>query len=655
MVLAYLPATKTSDTSHVTDTYYTKWVDTFPTICRLHTILDAKHAQWLEPNIWDLAQPNHPRNKTRCAILAIANQEGFQTYPQWTTIHNCFEATPPPSQTIPSQPVAGPTTQDTPNVLYKVHKKLRELPSDNAPHNPPPQSAATNDEVGTHYKHRYPLRWDWTTFAYTDGSIIPDTKNGPGIGAAVYLPPGASPQIPEETTIPINPGNTAEGTINRAELAAIWVALHKGATHIATDSQCCIHQIQKTLNRPHNMKEHRHRTLLQHIVGLIKDSPTTITLYKVKAHTGIDGNEKADQMAKKVAHGNIKDAIITDVPESNRRDEQHWASFTPPPTAQEPNPKTRQLHTMDSHLREVIHPQHKLGMADPTTCYYASWQATAPHMMPTETNAFMAAKQVTGKEKRNAIQYRCGQLYNNKLAMRWKHTTTDKCPLCGEPDGGHHIASGCKKLKDMYIDRHHRTGRTILKAILKGERAAEIAYADVGSKEHQERENIPAIDKRHKLRLPSKSTRPDIILTSNTPHDKDRIHQITLVELKYCRDSDINPQLDKAMSQHATLKHKLKKQYNCEVHITPILIGVSGAIYHTHTSGALQNLGIRGNLLKTTLRKLHCQAIQSLGTIVSTRRKCERRQQSVRGRRGRQDRGRGPPLRTATARFRDAG
>jgi hypothetical protein len=61
------------------------------------------------------------------------------------------------------------------------------------------------------------------------------------------------------------------------------------------------------------------------------------------------------------------------------------------------------------------------------------------------------------------------------------HVTTDICPLCGDMDGGQYIASGCKKLKNMYTARHNQAGRTILKAILKGERAAEIELTDLGS------------------------------------------------------------------------------------------------------------------------------------------------------------------------------
>ena len=317
--------------------------------------------------------------------------------------------------------------------------------------------------------------------------------------------------------------------------------------------------------------------------------------------------------------------------------QQHWAKYTPVPTPQTPNPRAQMLPTLDSHLKQVIHPQYKLGMADTTTCYYTHWQKTLPHMMTAASNAFMARTDVTTREKRTAIQYRCGQLYNNKLGKRWGHTTSDKCPLCGDTDGGHHIASGCKELNKMHIARHHQAGRTILKALLTGERAAEVAYADVGSPDNLNKDGVPTLDPRHTFRLPKSSTRPDIVLVSTTSSTRHKINQITLVEIKYCRDSDISSQLDRAKTQHQSLQDRLKQQHQCPVQVLPILLGVSGAIYQLHTQEALQSLGVRGAPLKSTMRKLHTQAIQQLTAIVSTRRKLERSKNSH------NSRGRGRP------------
>ena len=244
-------------------------------------------------------------------------------------------------------------------------------------------------------------------------------------------------------------------------------------------------------------------------------------------------------------------------------------------------------------------------------------------MLPKASNAFMTHPDVTPAERRMAIQYRCGQLYNAKLGKRWGHTTSDRCPLCHDQDGGHHIASGCRKLSALYTTRHHKAGRIILKAILQGTRAAEVAFADVGKEDNLTADGLPPIDPRHNIRLPRHSSRPDILLVSKS---RQRITSITIVELKYCRDSDPDQQLRRASSQHTQLQQDLATQHQCHISLHPILLGTSGAIYSTHTKAALKTLGVEGGALTKTVRNLHLHAVHSLQGIVSTRRRQERRQ-----------------------------
>ena len=94
-----------------------------------------------------------------------------------------------------------------------------------------------------------PLRYDWTSFAYTDGSHIKQAagrKNIPKLGAAVYLPPTAL--HPEGQSIPILPhcADAVANTINRAELIALYTALRHDCTVIATDSLVSIYQLPIT-------------------------------------------------------------------------------------------------------------------------------------------------------------------------------------------------------------------------------------------------------------------------------------------------------------------------------------------------------------------------------------------------------------------------
>jgi hypothetical protein len=53
------------------------------------------------------------------------------------------------------------------------------------------------------------------------------------------------------------------------------------------------------------------------------------------------------------------------------------------------------------------------------------------------------------------LKFVYGQLYNGKLAYRYKHAPTDACPLCGLPDSCTHIAGQCNTHNDQFISRHN--------------------------------------------------------------------------------------------------------------------------------------------------------------------------------------------------------
>ena len=58
-----------------------------------------------------------------------------------------------------------------------------------------------------------------------------------------------------------------------------------------------------------------------------------------------------------------------------------------------------------------------------------------------------------------------GQLYNDKLAYRYGHATTDECPLCHLSDSCTHIAGECKAHKNLTITRHNAAWQLVHTAI----------------------------------------------------------------------------------------------------------------------------------------------------------------------------------------------
>ena len=116
------------------------------------------------------------------------------------------------------------------------------------------------------------------------------------------------------------------------------------------------------------MHEHRHRDLLASIVSLIERSPTPVHIYKVKAHIGVVGNERADELATSVAAGKAE-GELRDL-QSNDRAQQCWlylpGRLQTDGTVSRPQP----LPDMDKTLKQHCHSRYKLGNADTGTIYY---------------------------------------------------------------------------------------------------------------------------------------------------------------------------------------------------------------------------------------------------------------------------------------------
>ncbi|KAK3283600.1 hypothetical protein CYMTET_8688 [Cymbomonas tetramitiformis] len=97
-------------------------------------------------------------------------------------------------------------------------------------------------------------------------------------------------------------------TVNKAELTAILMALmleeneDEEEVQACTDSLTSLYQIQNMRRRPHTLERHVHRDILWKIpkqVETLNKKGIKVALYKVKARVGIQGNEKADEVAKR--------------------------------------------------------------------------------------------------------------------------------------------------------------------------------------------------------------------------------------------------------------------------------------------------------------------------------------------------------------------
>jgi hypothetical protein len=410
---------------------------------------------------------------------------------------------------------------------------------------------------------------------------------------------------------------------------------------MATDSATSLHQIRRVMRDPMSLTNHKHREVLQLIAKEIREQISRtgqpITFHKVKAHNGTVPNELVDPKAKAAATMDKADCDLR-LPCSGKASYEHgyWLYQRSETPREEGETAMRSLDNLTHSLRAHMQKHCRLGQANTASEYYRHWQAILPQAHGQLSNTFTHDNAVTFAERRTALKYRMGCLWNNKLARRMGRSPTDLCPLCKHPDSGGHITGHCQHptMQKMYTSRHHSTARILMRAILKGSKGDRVISADIGNQHHCTEDGIqhwpnqvpasllPPVESaplptRHRQKRQKTKMQPDVMLHQG----KD----IYIVEFKYCRDTQPDTQHNNSISQHQTLRDQLiANGYQPEnIHIIPILLGHSGTIYRTLTLDNMERLGISTQCAQKAARKMHIHAIRTLHSIVSTRRHLE--------------------------------
>ena len=127
------------------------------------------------------------------------------------------------------------------------------------------------------------------------------------------------------------------------------------------------------------------------------------TLHKVKAHTSIIGNEKADEIAKAAATGETPyaECELYDTP-SNDRSTQYWPYVTKWQNFWEREngqrrliDRVKQLTDLQDSARKHCHQTSRFGMPNRTTCYFEAFKKIEDTLDLAASNQFMTSGKVT--------------------------------------------------------------------------------------------------------------------------------------------------------------------------------------------------------------------------------------------------------------------
>lgn len=669
--------------SNTSQTAYLAWLQRFPENCYHALQIPKKHFRFQTPDAEERGQTYAGTPKWDVNIIITGNAQGFQQHFPYregdgmrrfeAAFRAALNSTLPASKQVPAILTLRPqhTAQPSPagHAPTSYSPLLRQLgyPKPESygkrkldtptqadctgvtdPSSPlDRQIEALQEQLMTETGPAPPLRYDWRDLAYTDGSCRQKGRSRPGdwprdchgIGAAVYIPAGRDLEEPADDVVKqcVPTERKMYKTINRAELVAILMALQAGAIRIATDSLCSMHQIMKQLRRPQDQNEHQHCSLLKQIAELIQSSTQQIRLFKVKGHSHAIGNEHADELAKEAAKTPTceRDQVFTDP--SNDRHSKYWPHEVKPENGLNPKGQARRpipLVDLKEAIKEVSHPACKLGMANRNTFYFESLKAIEELTDQDASNAFMHSSKVSFAERKIALAYRYGVMWSRKLAKRYGLATSSECTLCGQEDGGHHTASGCKALERQYTERHNKIGRIIMRQVLRGRYGTWAVQLDLGSSQKCDEDGLPHLPRtipwstlpnevaqQVQAAVGTLKQRPDGLIYK--PKQDKEPAEYWIIEVKICRDSDDTSQRNNASQQHEALQRAIKEaDPEAKVYFMPLLIGVSGTIY-TSTRANLEAMGVKDSALKSCLADIHFAAIKSLHSIYTAKRNME--------------------------------
>lgn len=306
-------------------------------------------------------------------------------------------------------------------------------------------------------------KWDSNIFSiYTDGSCL-QTRHKNLCGAGIYIPA-------MKKGITIDPRGQGEtNTINRAELMAIREATSPEVVpleqdvYIFTDSMCSELQINKYLLQPEAFRFHTHKDLIRSISEQTRDRAQAggrTHIYKVKGHSGVKGNEKADAVAG-LARQLVTEGKETDrhggMIEAEPRKHMYW-----------PHHKGQSIPNLKQAARNLA----RLSRQDLTLCtgLYQRLHIQGNLIWGPGATRYIVSRGTDQRTRDHLCKFLSGSLCTGKIDARnagipnWAETI---CACCSRMDGLTHTMSGCKhpKMVGCYINRHNKAVRTAAKFI----------------------------------------------------------------------------------------------------------------------------------------------------------------------------------------------
>ena len=639
------------DPRHAAAKYYRH-----PSVHRLATQLPIHSPR---PFAWTGRSPAGATRSSTVDILLIANDPGITAFlkrheaPILTSLLEVWAPTTIPVDTaFDNWQQRIQTDTSFPHIpMPKAFLAARQPIPPTLTTHPPHAIASLLPDLPTQRTLRF--RQSATRLIYTDGSKNPDTNS---LGSGIYSVKAAPNQL-VETTLHVTHGPALHpqlNTVPRAEATAILVALqHFGPEEdivIFTDSLTVIHQLNRALYTPSSQTHHKNGHMLNKIIHTALRRTGTTSIFKVRAHAGVDGNEKADAAAGLAATGDptaggtwiTYDAADTASPSLG----PSWiARPVPAPTAADPDaveyrafdelrhqPKA---YSTTAYADYVLAKDATTSILRKLNALPAALQAivtptdAAPVSIETISITYpLSSTSIQFYDVTSALRVRFNQFRTAQRMSYITNTTSPLCPLCPHEvttvETVGHYFGGCRhRAKTAIFCKRHGEAVTIIGDAIKegtlgncpifmdaetGDRSARSLPAYIPSQPPGPDRSLPDI-----LLLPRLTNETLATLGPDPIELPPALRHIVLLELGYTQDLHLPTKLQEKLAQHQGFKALLESR-GWTVVLAAIPVSYTGLLLSSLRT-TLTDCGVTGAAVTATLHRLVSHSISYIGKV----------------------------------------
>ena len=435
-------------------------------------------------------------------------------------------------------------------------------------------------------------------------------------------------------------------TCFRAELMAIHETLRLISTkypnepaHIFTDCLNCLYNLNTQIKHPTMHNNHADKTILTNMVEILKTRTQPTTFHKVKAHINIEGNEKADKLAKTGAR--LTYSFASESYEHAHTTPFYYQKDTWPGPMKRPDKGP--VRCLQTYLTK--HDQNKNIQIMANRFPNINKWTTNPDINNELSNDFWHNPRITDAQKTNILKFRTGQYMGNarkQLFFGRERFPSITCSICNSQDADTwlHVLLKCNHhhIHAIRVKRHNKAVWELRKLILSSEKSRCYILMNAGTFNANPQENtVPpwllACSCAQQRCHCNARFKPDILCVKGHPYNNnippanpsDNI-TIQFLEFTYCNDRFPQETINNKIQKYQPLINKIAE---LGWKVDPLIVITAGARGTTHSPSIKlleTNFKIPETAIKNTFKEINTIAIQHAGSIILHKRKLENNQ-----------------------------